>query len=237
MLATLIIIRYKKRFVPFAILAMAIHHIPFWFNNKTVFYKLLGCGKNGTFDKHPDWQQWGILTVHNENVFTTSFPPLIELYGPFINYWLRFFKCETCIFYLAPQEGHGKWDGKSCFGALPKQNDFDGPVAVLTRATIRISKLSSFWKNVESVAKQMTTAKGFITSIGIGETPYVKQATFSVWQNKESMKAFAYQMKEHADVIRKTKKEQWYSEEMFVRFKPLKVTGSIRGILPLQGIL
>jgi heme-degrading monooxygenase HmoA len=83
----------------------------------------------------------------------------------------------------------------------------------------------------------MNGAKGFVTSIGIGEMPYIKQATFSIWQNKESMKNFAYQMKEHAEVIRKTRKENWYSEDMFARFKVLKITGTIKGESPLKGIL
>lgn len=233
--ATLTIIRYRKRHVPFALLAMAVHHIPFWFNPKATFYKLLGCGKNGTFDKHPDWQQWGILAVHPEQLVTSN-SSLKELYGQFIYAWLKFFKCEICTFYLEAIEGHGKWDGKECFGKLPKSSEYHGPIAVLTRATIRLSQLAAFWKNVGGVANQMNTANGFITSIGVGEMPYVKQATFSVWQSKDCMKAFAYQMKEHAEVIRKTRKENWYSEDMFVRFIPLKVTGTIRGKHPLEGI-
>ncbi len=236
MLATLTIIRYKKRYIPFAMLAMALHHIPFWFNQKTSFYKLLGCGKNGNFDKHPDWQQWGILAVHTEELPGIN-SSLKDLYGSFISNWLQLFNCEICTFYLEPLEGHGKWDGKECFGILPKQSNYDGAIAILTRATIRLSQLSSFWKNVNAVAVQMSNAKGFVTSIGIGEMPFIKQATFSIWQNKESMKAFAYQMKEHADVIRKTRKENWYSEDMFVRFKPIKVTGTINGNNPLDGIL
>ncbi|MES2848714.1 MAG: spheroidene monooxygenase [Bacteroidota bacterium] len=236
MLATLTIIRYKKRYIPFALLAMALHHIPFWFNPKATFYKLLGCGKNGTFDKNPDWQQWGIVAAHPEQLVTQN-ASLKELYGNFINGWLKLFNCEVCTFYLEPIEGHGKWDGAACFGNLAKQTDYDGPIAILTRATIRLSQLSAFWKNVAGVASQMNSAKGLITSIGIGEMPYIKQATFSIWQNRDSMKTFAYQMKEHAEVVRKTRQENWYSEDMFVRFKPLKITGTIRGITPLEGIL
>lgn len=236
MLVTLTIIRYKKRYIPFAVLAMALHHIPFWLNSNAGFYKLLGCGKNGTFDKHPDWQQWGILTAHVANTVNQE-SNIKKLYGSFIHSWLKLFNCEVCTFYLEPMEGHGKWDGKDCFGNLTRQNTFDGPIAVLTRATIRLSQLSSFWKNVGSVANQMTGADGFITSIGIGEMPLVKQATFSIWQSKEHMKKFAYNMKEHAEVIRKTRKENWYSEDMFVRFKLLKINGTINGKNPLPEIL
>lgn len=235
---TLTIVRYRKRFVPFALLAMAIHRLPLWLNNKISFYKLLGCGQNGSFDKNPDWQQWGILTVNDAGTALDSeAEDLIKtLYGSFIAKWFTLFNCETCTFLLSPIEGHGKWDGKEPFGNLPKQTDYDGIIAVLTRATIRLSKLSAFWKNVDQVAVQMDGAKGFISSIGIGEMPLIKQATFSLWQNKESMKSFAYQMTAHTDVIRKTRKEDWYSEDMFVRFKPIKVTGTIRGVNPLEGI-
>lgn len=237
MLVTLTIIRYKKRYIFFALMAMAIHRLPFLFNPKITFYKLLGCGKNGTFDKHPDWQQWGILAVHSEVSKVTVNSTLTSLYGSFIAKWFAIFNCETCTFYLEPIEGHGKWDGRECFGSLVKQTAYDGPVAILTRATIRLPQLKAFWKNVDGVANQMSSAKGFITSIGIGEMPYIKQATFSIWQSKESMKAFAYQMKAHAEVIRKTRTGNWYSEEMFVRFKPLKITGTIRGVTPFKGIL
>ena len=239
MLVTLTIVRYRRRYIYFALLAMALHRLPLWLNKNISFYKLLGCGKNGTFDKNPDWQQWGILTVTNSPIDVNISPSTLiqTLYGSFISKWFRFFKCETCTFFLEPIEGHGKWDGKEPFGNLPKHTDYDGAVAILTRATIRLSQLRSFWANVGAVAMQMNGAKGLATSIGIGEMPYIKQATFSIWQNKESMKNFAYQMKEHKDVIVKTRKENWYSEDMFVRFKPLKVTGTIRGVNPLQGIL
>jgi hypothetical protein len=174
----------------------------------------MGCGKNGTFDKHPDWNQWAILLVYKS-------PTPIGL--PFINSWTRFFKAGVSTLTLQPIEGYGTWDGKEVFGKLPKQTDYEGSIAVLTRATIRMSKLKAFWSNVDGVAQQMAGAEGLITSLGIGEIPLVKQATLSVWKSKSDMKNFAYKMHEHAEVIRKTKKEDWYSEEMFVRFIPLNL--------------
>ena len=131
-------------------------------------------------------------------------------------------------------EGHGTWDGKEVFGPLAKQTGHEGITAVLTRATIRLNKLRNFWKNVDSVAVQMNAAEGFITSFGIGEMPWIKQATFSVWQSKSDMKDFAYKMQQHAEVIRKTRKEDWYSEDMFVRFIPLACKGSVNGTNPIK---
>jgi len=237
MQVTLTIIRYPKKFIYFALLAMAIHRFPLWFNKNISFFKLLGCGKNGTFDKNPDWQQWGILTVNpfkKDITYSNQDKIIAELYGSFISSWFQFFKCETWTIYLKPIEGHGTWDGTNPFGKIEKATDYDGPIAILTRATIRINKLNAFWKNVNGVAQQMATAEGLITSVGIGETPFIKQATFSVWESKESMKKFAYQMHQHQEVIKKTRKENWYSEDMFVRFIPLHTSGTIKGSDPLS---
>jgi hypothetical protein len=240
MQVTLTIIRYPKRFIYFALLAMAVHRFPFWLNKNTSFFKLLGCGKNGTFDIHPDWQQWGIFAVSKQSLDITGIKDkdlITKLYGSLIGKWLSFFKCETWTIFLEPTEGHGSWDGKHPFGPLVKNSVHDGPVAILTRATIRLSKLKAFWQNVAGVAVQMGAAGGFITSIGIGELPFIKQATFSIWQSREAMKQFAYQTHQHAEVIKKTRKENWYSEDLFVRFKPLKTIGTIKGKDPLAGKL
>ena len=83
----------------------------------------------------------------------------------------------------------------------------------------------------------MAGAKGFICSLGIGEMPWIKQATFSIWQSKADMKDFAYQLKDHAEVIRLTRQEKWYSEDMFVRFTIIGSAGTIKGINPLKGKL
>jgi Domain of unknown function (DUF3291) len=216
-------------------LSMALFRIPLLFNKQISFWKLLGCGRNGTFDIHPDWLQWGILTVNGQwSMVNEKKENNKLLYGYLINAWWKFFRCETYTIILEPIEGHGTWDGKEVFGKLPKQSEYEGLIAVLTRATIRLNRLKNFWKHVDAVATQMNNADGFITSVGIGEVPWIKQATFSVWESKEHMKDFAYKMKDHAEVIRKTRQENWYSEDMFVRFKILGSIGTLNGIDPLK---
>jgi len=226
-LVSLTIVRYKKAFVPFALFAMALHHLPLFFNKKISFYKLMGCGRNGSFDKVPDWQQWAVLVV---NANAADGPPD---YGGFLKNWYRFFKCELFTLMLEPTEGHGKWDGKQVFGDLPRNSEYAGKLAVLTRATIRLKKLSFFWDHVAPVSAQMKQADGFIFSAGIGEIPWVKQATFSIWENKQAMVNFAYKNIDHANVIKKTRQQDWYSEDMFTRFKIIGTTGTIKGINPL----
>lgn len=174
----------------------------------------MGSGKNGTFDIHPDLNQWALL-------FTTDD---IHIKAPsFIYKYWSFFRCHTTEFLLQPIEGFGFWEGKKVFGELPKQTNYNGRIAVLTRATIRLNRLKKFWKTVDSVANKMPSAKGLLISYGIGEIPWIKQATFSVWENKDAMKNFAYAMNEHIEVIRKTRNENWYKEELFVRFRIISV--------------
>jgi hypothetical protein len=243
MTVTLTIIRYRKRYIFFALLAMALFRIPLWLNKRCGFWKLMGSGKNGSFSKKPDWQQWAILSasnLHFKHVQLKHFAPEIimyKLYGRFIGWWVRIFNCETITYVLDPVEGHGLWDGKKAFGDLPQKSDYDGSIAVLTRATIRLSGLKQFWQNTESVSAKMNSSNGLITSYGIGEIPLIKQATFSVWENKTALKSFAYETTEHIDVIQKTRQKKWYSEDMFVRFKIDGCVGSIKGLNPLKGKL
>lgn len=197
----------------------------------------MGCGKNGTFDKVPDLRQWAILVITNKDNLVSSSLDYKKLYGSFILKWWKFFGCSNWTLVLEPIEGHGTWDGKEAFGTLPRSSEYEGLIAVLTRATIRLNRLQDFWKQVEGVSRHMSSSAGFVTSLGIGEVPWIKQATFSIWENKESLKTFAYKMREHTEVIRKTRQEKWYSEDMFVRFKIIASHGSINGIDPLQGKL
>ena len=216
MFCTLIIARYPKYLGIFGFLSMMIFRLPLMLDKKIKFWKLMGSGKNGTFDIKPDLNRWALLFTMNEA--STYIPSFIKNY-------FNFFKCDVKQIIMQPIEGHGLWDGRKAFGELSKQNNYDGTIAVLTRATIRINRLKNFWENVNAVADKMQTAPGFIFSYGIGELPWIKQATFSVWQNKESMKAFAYSMQQHIDVIKKTRAEKWYKEEMFVRFRIIAAKG------------
>lgn len=235
MVASLIIIRYKAVFIPFAVLAMAVFHVPFLLNCNIQFYKLLGTGKNGSFSKVPDLRQWAIF-------FTAKCKEENKL-SPFILYWLRFFGCEVFSLELLPVSTKGSWDGKILFQPHVDEAKEQAPIAILTRATIRPNRLKEFWQHVPSVSEKISASKGLLLSVGIGEIPFIKQATFSIWQNMDDMHEFAYKLKEHAEVIQKTRQRNWYSEEMFTRFKITGCKGTLKGKnplthyhLPLQGI-
>lgn len=240
MYVVLTISRYKAALAWAGFLSMALFHISFSLRSKKKFYKLLGTGLNGSFDIMPDLKQWALMTTISKTEME-SFDKglnLDSIYGSFIAGWMRFWHCEVYQIILEPREGHGTWDGNTVFGKLNENRiAADKPIAVLTRATIRFNKLKHFWRHVAPVSEKMNTAEGFIFSIGIGEVPWIKQATFSVWQHKEAMQQFAYRLKEHKEVIEKTRSENWYSEDMFVRFTIVSTSGTLKGCNPLSSIL
>ncbi|MEJ7780433.1 MAG: DUF3291 domain-containing protein [Daejeonella sp.] len=229
MIVSLSVVRYRAIFIPFALLAMAIHRIPLALNRKCTFWKLMGCGKNGTFDLYPDWRQWALVATWDSQQDFDSFNN-----NSFIQKWWKLFTLEKWTALCEPLSSHGKWDDEEPFKSPDTSLDYNGPIAVLTRATIRLPKLLRFWKNVASVADLMAGSPGYITSIGIGEAPFIRQATFSVWDSTENMKAFAYGSKEHIEVIRKTRQDNWYSEELFARFRILSSSGTLCHKDPLE---
>lgn len=232
MIVSLTFVRYKKVFMPLALFAMATHRLPLMLQHGCTFWKLLGTGRNGTFDLTPDWRQWGLLAVWNTREDFDRFQK-----KSFITAWWRMLCTESWTLLCEPLQSYGKWDGKEPFKPINPSKEYDGPIAVLTRATIRLNKLKDFWANVDDVAKLMKDAPGYITSVGIGEAPVYRQATFSLWNSEAQMKAFAYKSREHAEVIKKTRQENWYSEELFARFKLVASYGTINGINPLENII
>ena len=176
MRVSLIITRYPRWAIPFALVSMAVFRLPLRLNKNIGFWRLMGTGKNGGFDLQPDLQQWAILIVYNDALrsfgsseFTLAKQPFDIALTPsaFINNWIKIFNVKTQTFLLEPIEGFGLWQGKEVFGNLPKQTSYEGKIAVLTRATIRLSKLRSFWKNVPQVNNAMKNAEGLLQSFGI----------------------------------------------------------------------
>ena len=114
---------------------------------------------------------------------------------------------------------HGKWDGLNPFTGKNLEQDKSKKIAIITRATLNYSRLLEFWKSVPKASKAIKNASGVIWFKGIGEIPFIQQATFSIWENINSVTDFAYKNKNHADIVKKTRKRNWYKEDLFARFE------------------
>lgn len=194
------------------------------------FWKLVGSGRGGGFSLRPDWSRYGLVAVWREPEAADAFfdgSPLAREYRDRAD--------EVWTVRLVPTSGHGAWSGANPF--LPLSPARGGPVAVLTRATIRWRRLAAFWSAVPAAGRALDDAAGLIASVGIGEAPFVRQATFSFWQSEASMRAFAYETPGHREVVRRTREERWYAEELFARFAPVASHGAWNGRDPLAGAL
>ncbi len=194
------------------------------------FYKLMGSGKGMGFNPLPDWSIYALLQIWNcEEDATTFFKKskLVSEYKKHSN--------EQCTLFMRSIKAAGEWNNANPFEKSSDLDPSNPHLAIITRATIKTSKLRTFWKYVPTSEKPLKTAKGLIYTKGIGEVPLLQMATFSLWETLDDAKAFAYGSKEHQVAVQKTRTIDWYKEELFSRFQPYKTFGTWEGspLLPL----
>lgn len=187
------------------------------------FYKIFGSGADNGFSAWPNFSTYVLLTVWDSEVLAEDFFANNPFY---LEYQAK--SKETFTVYSQPAEAHGLWDGANPFVQQTKVGPSQ-PVMVLTRARIRFSKLLSFWSRVNQVSKSLLDYEGAHFSIGVGEWPLIQQATLSLWNSQEEMLNYAYKNKKHKAVIQLTRKLNWYSEELFARFSPYRISGQWEG--------
>lgn len=193
------------------------------------FFKLLGSGQGLVFSLQPNFSRYGIMCVWESEAAADAF---FTGSGIFAEYRRR--SSEIWTVKLLPVKVHGLWDGVNPFLPLHPLTHQDEPLAVLTRAAINWPSLLPFWRNAYRTRNSLEGAAGLIASIGVGELPFVRQATFSIWESARHMQQYAYQNPEHREVIKKTREGNWYKEELFARFRILSSTGTWKGANPLQ---
>ena len=178
------------------------------------FYRLLGTGNKTGFGLYPDFKTYCFLSVWDNNLDADYFIKK----NKFLSKYLEKTKFIR-VLSLIPFQSVGKWSGINPFSInldIPKSKNVK--VAILTRARISPVKIFRFWKSIPKASNEISNAKGVYFYKGIGEIPFFEQATISLWNSIEDVKEFAYKSNVHKNIIRKTKSENWYLEELFCRF-------------------
>lgn len=197
------------------------------------FAKLLGSGAANGFGLWPNWRRYGLLAVWDDAAAATAF---------FTGEWWQDYlnrSAESCTMHLRPLQAHGQWSGVNPFEDTAKTGAAatNAPLAVLTRASISWRKVPRFWRFVAPTSAAVADAAGVRLAIGLGEMPVMEQATFSIWESAEAMRQYAYHDARHREVMQLTRREGWYSEELFARFEVLSSTGTVDGKDPMAGLI
>ena len=147
---------------------------------------------------------------------------------------------------LALLSGHGRWGGRDVLADLrrPRLPLVRGPALRRRPPTGRPGRrphprhrpsvaLAPVPRVPPARVGELAGARGLRAAVGIGEAPVGLQATFSIWSDAAAVAAFA-RSPEHRAVVRRTREEGWYGEELFARFTPLGSTGTWDGRDPLS---
>jgi spheroidene monooxygenase len=188
------------------------------------FARLCGSGTGEGFTPRPNTAVWAILSVWSDGARARE---AVEGEALFRRWRAR--ADESYTLFLEPYAARGAWGGVAPFAP---QGRAAGPVAALTRASVRPSRALRFWRRVPAISARIGADPNVVFKIGIGEVPLLHQVTFSVWPDAARMAAFA-RTGPHAEAIAAVRAGAWFSEELYARFRLAGTVGRWEGRNPL----
>lgn len=189
-----------------------------------MFWKLCGSGTGEGFTPKPNWGVWAILAAWPDEA--TAQARIAE--SPVWRRW-RNHASESCTIYMSPLSARGSWAGVNPFVPEPQPADPEGPLAVLTRASVKPARALRFWRRVPDISAVIGQDPNVLFKIGIGEVPLLHQITFSIWPDGASMTRFARGDGPHGRAIAAVRAEGWFTDELYARFRVLSVEGRWNG--------
>jgi spheroidene monooxygenase len=191
------------------------------------FWKLCGSGTGEGFTPLPNTAVYAILASWPDAETARKSVREARIFQTY-----RKHAAENWTVFLETASVRGKWAGRAPFHASGKP--VDGPLAALTRASIKPAIALKFWRRVPDISRMIGADRNVAFKIGIGEMPLLHQITFSIWPDARCMAEFARTNGPHAAAITAVRDGNWFSEELYARFAILGDTGSWGGHSPLD---
>jgi len=187
------------------------------------FAKQLGSGEGGGFGLKPSLSIQGLFLAFDHAEQAQSFWQSHRMVRAYQDHALE---CFGLI--ASPLTARGSWSGEKPFADSASDQPSREPVAALTRASIRLRHAAAFWSRAPAAQTALAAHPDCWLAVGLGEAPLLRQATFSIWASAAAMDAYA-RSGAHLAAIRAASAGNYFSEDMFVRFKPLASFGSWKG--------
>ena len=181
------------------------------------FFKVLGAGYESGFGLRPSASRQGFFGLFDDHASAETFISGSALMRGYRDHSREFFVVKLRVF-----SSRGSWSGTSFPVTDPEPET--GPIAALTRASIRPALARAFWKQAPLTQRSLEGASGCLFSAGVGEAPLLRQATFTMWHSVAHMDAYA-RSGAHLEAIKAAKLNNYFSESMFVRFVPYDARG------------
>lgn len=217
------------------------------------FVKVLGSGHEGGFGLKPSTTRQGLFCVFDTESHADDFLNHSKTIAAYKDHAQEFFSTK-----LVAYSSRGSWSGQTIPVDAKEPDEPQDPtpantwasntapsamrtagqtglkqtriprIATLTRASIRPLKARAFWSKSPPSEASLQHADGCLLSTGLGEAPFFRQATFSLWESTAAMNQFA-RTGAHLEAIKASHSGDYFSESMFVRFVPISPKGVWKG--------
>jgi hypothetical protein len=221
MIAVIVLVNIKPGSRLWGFMRFVLGRFPLRHTPGLQFSKILGSGHDGGFGLKPSATRQGLFCLFDTRANADQFLAQSNVVAGYRAHADEFF-CAT----LSPFSVKGTWSGQSMDPGHDAPES--GPIAALTRASIRPTKALQFWQNSPPAEESLGRATGCLLAVGLGEAPIFRQATFTIWESVDHMNRYA-RTGAHMDAIHASLNGGHFSESMFVRFVPLATQGIWKG--------
>ena len=130
------------------------------------FFRTLGTGAGLGFSLWPDFSTYALLTVWESEAAATTFLDSSALMETHVSK-----SASQKHFSLHTLQSHGLWGKSNPFTAEKRDLHDDEKIGIITRATLRPSRLLEFWWEVPAASKPYKTPKGCCGTKGLVSGP------------------------------------------------------------------
>ena len=203
------------------ILRLMFARLGLWKTPGLTFYKHMGSGKNGGFSIHPSGTHQALFCVFQDITSLEEFYQSSRL--------IRWYRAHAQDFFSVKLKAYsikGQWSGFAPH--ITAEAPTAGPIVSITRASIKPLYCIPFWRKQPAAEISLEQSSGCIIAAGVGEAPFFRQATFTIWESQAAMDQYARQGA-HQNAIRASLSGHYFSESMFSRYIPFDADGSWKG--------